>query len=178
MQVLSSFHCAKTIESLLFTSMRSNLYSGGIHARRPIIHTCCQQKNTCNLDFLLSHIRIYTPSEQLHHIQKEMNRSWCPFSCVVQGVLKSHRKGGNNFIPFILRAWKIVCHNHAFSIYFLSKATRRSIYSNSATPTWTPFLSIFWPVIAGKVSYRCTPHDLHNSDVPFYFLIVLFITKH
>ena len=49
--MIFSFHCAKTIESLLFTSMRSNLYSSGIGARRPIIHTCLQQKSTCNLGF-------------------------------------------------------------------------------------------------------------------------------
>ena len=93
MQVLSSLHCARTIESLLFTSVRSNLYSSGIRARRPIIHTCLQQKSTFNLDFLLSHLQVYTPSAQLHHIQKAINRSWSPFSCVVQGVLKSHMKG-------------------------------------------------------------------------------------
>jgi len=141
MQDLSSFQCSKTIESFLFTSVRSNLYSSGIRARRPIIHTCRQQYRTCNLELLLTHLSVYTPLAQLHPIQKAMNRSWCPFSWVVKGVLKSHRKGGDNFIPFILRAWKIVCHNHASSIHFLSKAARRSIYSNSATPTWPPF---FW----------------------------------
>ena len=91
--MIFSFHCTKTIESLLFTSVRSNLYSRGIRARQPIIHTCLQQKSTCNLGFLLSHLRVYTPSAQLYRIQKAINRPWSPFSCVVQGVLKSHTKG-------------------------------------------------------------------------------------
>ena len=73
--MIFSFHCAKTILSLLFTSVSSNLYSSG------------------NLGFLLSHLRVYTPSAQLHRIQKAINRSWSPFSSVIQGVLKSHRKG-------------------------------------------------------------------------------------
>ena len=84
----------------------------------------------------------------------------------------------------VLCACKIVTHNHASSVHFLSKAAHRSIYSNSATTTWTPFLSIFWLVIAGKVSYRCThtsyitqtylftfPEYWLYQNTTFYFLI-------
>ena len=152
MQVLSSFHCARTIESLLFTSVRSNLYSSGIRARQLIIHTCLQQKSTCNLGFLLSHLQVYTPSAQLHHIQKAINRSWNPFSCVVQGVLKSHMKGKTVILyPSFCVYTNIVSHKHASSVHPLSKAADRSIYSNSVTPTWPPFFRFSGPWLQARL---------------------------
>ena len=177
MQVLSSFHCAKTIESLLFTSMRSNLYSGGIHARRPIIHTCRQQKNTCNIDFLLSHIRIYTPSAQLHHIQKAMNRSWCPFSCVVQGVLKSHRKGKTIILQPSFWVHARLCPIITLPRFISSQRLLVVVFTPIVQLPLDPLSFDFLARDCRQGQIQMHPHDQQNSDVPFYFHRVSFISK-
>jgi len=156
MQVLSSLHCARTIESLLFTSVRSNLYSSGIRARRPIIHTCLQQKSTYNLGFLLSHLQVYTPSAQLHHIQKAINRSWSSFFCVVQGVLKSHMKGKTVILYPSFCVHARLCPINTLPRFIPSQRLLVVVLLQQCNSHLTPFLSIFWPVIVGKVSYRCT----------------------
>ena len=150
------FHCAKTIESLLFTSVRSNLYSSGIRARQPIIHTCLQQKSTCNLGFLLSHLQVYTPSAQLHRIQKAINRPWIPFSCFVQGVLKSHKKGKTIILYPSFCVHARLCPINMLSRFIPSQRLLVVVLLQQCNSHLTPFLLIFWPVIAGKVRYRCT----------------------
>ena len=89
---------------------------------------------------VLSHLWVYTPLAQLHPIQKALNRSWCHFSLIVQGVLKSHRTGEKIILdPPFLRPCKIVTHKHASSVYFLWKAARRIILLQQCNYHLNPF---------------------------------------
>ena len=122
-----------------YSLLSSNLYSNGIRARWPIIHTCLQQKSTCNLGFLLLHLRIYTLSAQLHRIKKVINRTWSPFSL----VLKSHMKGKTIILYPSFCVHARLCPINTLPRFIPSQRLLVVVLLQQCNSHLTPFLSIF-----------------------------------
>ena len=69
--------------------------------------------------------------------------------------------------PPFLHPCKIVTHNHASSIHFISKAASGSILLQQCNYHLNPLSFDFLARDCRQGQLQMHPHDLHNSDVPF-----------